>query len=152
LHKNNLPQLITLFISACGAPHIPNPNPHLHKLADSEFLKSLKDLNGTPSEVLHQPELMQLLLPTLRADFELIETYQFTTTPPLNCPIVAFGGLDDPRIRREQVEGWSSQTTAAFRSQFFPGDHFFINTEKESITEFITKEINTEGTGKIKSV
>ena len=152
LHQNHLPQPITLFVSACGAPHIPDPHPAIHDLPDAEFLTSLKELNGIPSEVLHQPDAMQVLLPILRADFELIETYRFTTVSLLNSPIIAFGGLDDNRVSRERLEGWALHTNSRFESHYFPGDHFFINSEKESITESITKEINPAGTRKNTSV
>lgn len=152
LRRLNLPRPTQLFVSACAAPHIPNSNPLIHSFSDIEFLKSLKDLNGIPSEVLQHPDLMNLLLPTLRADFELLETYPFTTAPPLNCPIVAFGGLDDPRVSRERVEGWARHTDSRFESNYFPGGHFFINTAKEAITESITKEINFVGTRRITTV
>jgi len=141
LKQNNSPQPIALFMSACGVPHIPNPNQPIHSLSDIEFLQSVKDLNGTPSEILDQPELMQLLLPTLRADFELIETYQFASTSPINCPIFAFGGLDDPRVSRERIEAWAIHTNSHFEANFFEGDHFFINAAKESVTQQILSSL-----------
>lgn len=141
LKQNNSPQPLALFISASGAPHIPNPNQLLHTLSDNEFLKSLKDLNGTPSEILNQPELMQLLLPTLRADFELIETYQYKSSTPIDPPIFALGGLDDPRVSRESIQAWATHTNSHFEAKFFKGDHFFINTAKESITHHIISSL-----------
>lgn len=141
LSQNNSPQPLVLFISACGAPHIPNPNQPIHSLSDIEFLQSLKDLNGTPSEILEKPELMQLLLPTLRADFELIETYQFASASPIDCPIFAFGALDDPRVSRERIEAWYIHTSSNFEAKFFEGDHFFINTARETITHQILSSL-----------
>jgi medium-chain acyl-[acyl-carrier-protein] hydrolase len=133
LRQNNLPQPTTLFISACGAPHLADPHQPLHNLPDAQFLASLKELNGIPAELLNQPEVMQLLMPTLRADFEVIETYQFIKTSPLDCPIIVFGGLNDPRVSRERLEGWAMHTNSHFESKYFPGDHFFMNTAKESV-------------------
>lgn len=143
LRQSNLPQPVTLFISACGAPHIADPHMPVHALPDDEFLNSLKDLNGIASEVLYHPELMQLLLPILRADFELFETYQFVSTSPIDCPIVAFGGLNDPRVSRERIEAWALYTSSHFESKFFHGDHFFINTSKESIIAEIFSSLST---------
>jgi len=141
-HDLHLPQI--LFVSACGAPHIPDPHPSLHKLPDLEFIRSLRELNGIPAEVTKHSELMQLLLPTLRADFELIESYHYSSSgSPLNCPIIAFGGLDDPRVSQERLEGWFSHTLSRFASQYFPGDHFFINSEKKSILRSIAIEITS---------
>jgi medium-chain acyl-[acyl-carrier-protein] hydrolase len=131
-----------LFVSGCGAPHLSNPHPPIHHLPDPEFVRALKELNGIPPEVADNSELMELLLPTLRADFEAFERYQ-PNAHQLTCPILAFGGLDDPRIGREHLEGWVIHTTAGFRSHYFSGDHFFINTHKADIIASITSELTS---------
>ena len=142
LHRQNLPQPQMLFISACGAPGIPDPHPPIHALPDAEFPQALQDLNGIPAEIFNLPELMELLLPALRADFEAIESYRYTSNElPLNCPIIALGGLYDPRVSRERLDGWTLQTNAGFKSHYFPGDHFFINTAREAVIAFIATEL-----------
>jgi medium-chain acyl-[acyl-carrier-protein] hydrolase len=144
LRRNNLPQPQILFVSACGAPHIPDPHPSIHLLPDSDFVNSLQQLNGIPSELLQQDDVLQMLLPMLRADFEAMESYIYTSdNSPLRCPIVAFGGLHDPRVSRERVEGWGSYTNARFSSQYFPGDHFFINTARDSVIASIVAEVTS---------
>jgi surfactin synthase thioesterase subunit len=142
LRKRNLPQPKVLFVSACAAPHIPDPNPPIHALPDDEFLEALKKFNGVPSEILNQPEALKIFLRILRADLEAVETYRFDSgEPPLDIPIVAFGGLDDPRVSREGLEGWAKQTASGFESQFFPGDHFFINNSRKATLEFISADL-----------
>jgi medium-chain acyl-[acyl-carrier-protein] hydrolase len=141
MRKNNLPQPKLLFVSACGAPHIPDPHPPIHTLPDDGFLAALKKLNGVPSELVRQPEAMQLLLPIVCADFEAIETYQHTSDHPLDIPIVAIGGSNDPRVSWERLEGWSAQTNTGFKSHYFDGGHFFIHTEKDSILDLIETEL-----------
>ena len=143
LRRNNLPQPQILFISACGAPHLPDPHPPIHTLPDTEFLKSLQQLNGIPAELLHQSDVMKFLIPTLRADFEIIENYDYTSNVPLDCHIIAFGGLDDTRVSQERLEGWALHTNASFKSQYFPGDHFFISTARESVTASIAAELTS---------
>jgi medium-chain acyl-[acyl-carrier-protein] hydrolase len=133
LRRKNLPQPEILFLSACGAPHIPDPNPPLHTLPDDRFLQSLGQLHGVPAELSHQPDVLQLLLPILRADFEAVENYVYRPELPLRCPIAAFGGLDDPRLSRERLEAWCLQTASSFKSQYFPCDHFFIHTAREAV-------------------
>ena len=128
-----LPQPNILFVSACSAPQLPDPHPPIHTLPDTEFIRSLQKLNGIPVEVANHSELMELLLPMLRADFEAIESYQYTSSESLSCPIVAFGGDADPRVSRGSLEAWASLTNASFKSQYFPGDHFFINTAYEAV-------------------
>ena len=144
LRHHNLPEPQVLLISACGAPHIPDSQPPIHQLPDAEFLEALKSINGIPSELQNNTEIIELSLPTLRADFQVIESYHYDSGgPPLNLPIRAYGGLDDPRVSRERLEGWASLTNAGFKSQYFPGDHFFINTVRESIIASITAELQS---------
>jgi medium-chain acyl-[acyl-carrier-protein] hydrolase len=118
---------VRLFVSAGRAPQIPHRAPPIHTLPEKEFLAELRRLNGTPSEILNHEELMEIMLPLLRADFALYETYVYSTEPPLNCPISAFGGLQDRRVNDTDLEAWRAQTSVSFSLRMFPGDHFFLN-------------------------
>lgn len=141
LRARSLPTPDLLFVSACGAPHLPDPNPKIHQLPDDEFLSELDQLNGIPAELKH-PEAMDLLLPVVRADFQLIETYVYNPArPPLDFPILALGALDDPRISRERIEGWAAHTASAFTARYFPGGHFFIHHARQPILEFLYEKI-----------
>jgi medium-chain acyl-[acyl-carrier-protein] hydrolase len=117
---------VRLVASAGRAPQIPHRASPIHTLPDKEFLAELRRLNGTPRELLDHEELMEVMLPILRADFALYETYLYSTEPPLNCPISAFGGLQDRRVNESDLEAWRSQTSASFSLRMFPGDHFFL--------------------------
>ena len=86
----------------------------------------LRRLNGTPSELLDHAELMELMLPLLRADFAVYETYQYSSEAPLNCPISAFGGLQDNKVSDSDLDAWRVQTSVSFSLRMFPGDHFFL--------------------------
>lgn len=141
LQRKRLAQPNILFISACAAPQLPNPHPPIHQLPDAEFVNELKKLNGIPPEILQNNELMGLSLPTIRADFEMIETYQYLSDAPLDYPIVALGGTDDPRVSREQLEGWAMHTKDSFESRYFAGDHFFITTANEAVLNFMEGEL-----------
>lgn len=139
-----VPQPQILFVSACGAPHIPNPNRPIHELSDSEFIKSLQELNGLPAEVANNAELMELLLPTLRADFEAIENYKYISREHrLDCPIIAFGGENDSHVDRARLDAWEHHTNNNFKSKIFPGDHFFINTARRSVIDSMITEIRS---------
>lgn len=140
LRRKQLPQPEILFVSACGAPDMPDLHPQIHSLPDAEFVNELKKINGIPREILRIPEALELSLRALRADFELIESYRYQMDAPLDCPIVAFGGLDDPRLSRERIEKWAGQTASKFESQFLAGDHFFINQQTElTMISFLRK-------------
>lgn len=143
LQRSHLPRPEALFVSGCAAPHLLRSEPATHALPDQEFIDALRKLNGMPAELLNLPEAMELFLPSLRADFETIERYQFAPGGlPLNCRILAFGGLDDTHITSDQLKGWGVHTDSGFRSQYFPGDHFFLNTARESILACIAAEMN----------
>ena len=129
-----------LFISGCRAPQIPRIELPIHALPDAEFLEELRRLNGTPEAVIADTELMKLLLPTLRADFALNETYIYQNEPPLDCPITVFGGLQDPDINRDQLAAWRSQTRAAFSLHMLPGDHFFLHQERSLLVKLLFAE------------
>jgi len=138
------PQPQILFVSACGAPHIPNPNLPIHSLPDPEFIRSLHDLNGLPAEVVENLELMQLLLPILRADFEAFENYEYLSGEHrLTCPIIAFGGSDDSHVDRARLDAWAHHTDGNFKTKIFSGDHFFINTARQSVITSMKAEINS---------
>jgi medium-chain acyl-[acyl-carrier-protein] hydrolase len=142
LQQAELPQPAVLFVSGCRAPHLSRFQPAIHSLPDHEFVEALQELNGMPDELLQLPEAMEMFLPVLRADFALVERYQYDSVgSPLKCRIRAFGGLDDPRVQPEMLESWSEHTDGGFKSQYFSGDHFFINTAKDSILACIASEI-----------
>lgn len=133
---------IHLFVSAHRAPQLRDRDPPIYNLPDPEFLEELRDLEGTPQAVLENAELMQLLLPTLRADFTIVETYNYTTEPPLDCPITAFGGIQDREVSYEELKAWQEQTTAAFSLQMLRGNHFFIHSARSLLLEYLCQDLN----------
>jgi medium-chain acyl-[acyl-carrier-protein] hydrolase len=92
--------------------------------------------------VLENAELMQLLLPSLRADFAVLETYVYTPERPLECPITTFGGLSDHEASRDELEAWRDQTSAAFSLEMFPGDHFFVHSAQPLLLQALSRELH----------
>jgi medium-chain acyl-[acyl-carrier-protein] hydrolase len=127
LRRDGGPEPAHLFVSGHYAPQLPRKTPPTYDLPEPEFVEELRRLNGTPREVMEHPELMQLMIPILRADFKLVQTYAYADEPPLGCPITAFGGTDDPEVSRDSLAAWREQTSGAFSLQMFPGDHFFLH-------------------------
>ena len=138
-------QPVRLFVSADRAPQIPHRERPIHALPEGEFLVELRRLNGIPGKVLEEAELMQIMLPVLRADFAVYETYVHSTEPPLNCPISTFGGLQDHRVSRGDLEAWRDQTSGSFSLRMFPGDHFFWNTIQPLLLEVLSQELGADG-------
>jgi medium-chain acyl-[acyl-carrier-protein] hydrolase len=123
-----------LVTSARRAPQLPPEDEKIYyALPADEFKERIREIQGTPEEVLDNEELMDLMLPLLRADFELVDTYPPSTAPPLDCPITAFGGLKDHEVPREELEAWGEVTSRRFRLRMFPGDHFFLNEDPRQV-------------------
>jgi len=114
---------------------------HLHALPDDELLQELKEYNGTPPEIIANRALMDLILPTLRADFMLAEVYTYRAAPRLAMPITVFSGRADPHISETQAQSWAKETSASCDVTFFDGDHFFINHERQAILESVSREL-----------
>lgn len=130
-----------LFVSGRRAPHLPDSEPVTYNLGDAEFIEELRRLNGTPREMLENPELMQLMGPVLRADFQLCQTYVYTDAPRLRCPITVFGGLKDDDVTRECLQPWRDHTSASFRLRLLPGDHFFLHSSEAVLLRMIAQEL-----------
>lgn len=122
----------SLMVSGNRAPHIPEPNP-LHHLPEDEFVRALRRFSGTPQIILENKELMAFYLPILRADFTVDETYVFQKGPILECPITAFGGMDDPEAEKEEIEQWAFFTSGRFNLNMMEGNHFFIETQRKQL-------------------
>ncbi len=135
LRRQGLPLPQVLVVSGQGAPQMPNPNPPLHQMPDPELIQMLRHYGGTPEAVLQDADLLQLLLPSLRADFEMLETYEYLPEDPLTCPIIVFGSQSDPRVPVAHLQAWQQQTSASFHSRLFPGGHFFLLDQQQ---EFLT--------------
>lgn len=126
-----------LFVSGTRPPHFSRNEPELHRLPPESFLEELRHLNGTPLEILEDESMMSGLLPVLRADFELVETYPARARPAVYCPITALGGTEDQLVSEQQLQEWSLYTRLAFRCRLFPGDHFFINSLESEVLALI---------------
>jgi Predicted thioesterase involved in non-ribosomal peptide biosynthesis len=143
LRRRGGPQPLHLFVSGRRAPQVPCREPHTFNLPDDEFTEELRRLNGTPPEVLENPELMQLVLRIVRGDFALTQTYVYTKEPLLTCPISIFGGLYDIDVTREDLAAWCEQTEGTCSLRMFEGDHFFIRSAESALLKIIRKELSS---------
>jgi medium-chain acyl-[acyl-carrier-protein] hydrolase len=120
------PGPVRLLVSAHTPPQIGLRRPPLHGLPKQEFAEELRRFAGTPDEVLQNEDLMDLVMQVLRADFEVDETYSYQEGLVLDCPISAFGGLEDPDVSQADLEAWSIHTSREFSLHMMEGDHFFV--------------------------
>jgi medium-chain acyl-[acyl-carrier-protein] hydrolase len=133
---------VHLFISGRRPPHLPGKRWSIHTLAEREFLNEVKAMGGAPPEIFDNADIMELMTPVLRADFEMIENYRYDEGEPLSCPVTAFGGLEDPDIPPDCLEEWRSHTTGRFSMHMVPGDHFFIRTARRLVLARLATELH----------
>lgn len=142
LRRRGLPSPVRLFASGFRAPHLPERFPNRRALDDEAFIAELRTLAGTPDEVVADEEMMALLLPTLRADVTLCETYLHRAGDPLDVPLTVFGGANDPRVSSEELEGWHRHTRAGMELRVFPGHHFFLKPHRAAVVAAIAERLS----------
>ena len=141
LRELGAPLPLQMFLSGRAAPQLPDPEPPKHLLPEDEFISELSRLNGTPRQILEHRDLMQLVIPLLRADFAVCETYVYVDQPPFDCPFSVMGGVQDTQVTRDRLEAWRKQTTGPFSLRMFPGDHFFLTTSERLVLESLYRDV-----------
>ncbi|WP_078908167.1 thioesterase II family protein [Streptomyces vietnamensis] len=114
----------------------------IHRLPDRALLAELQKLGGTDVRMLDDPELFQLVVPTIRADFAAVETYRPEAGARVNCPVVALIGDVDPRVTAEQAAAWRDHTTADFALRVFSGGHFYLAERQREVIATLTAHID----------
>jgi medium-chain acyl-[acyl-carrier-protein] hydrolase len=104
----------------------------------------LAALNGTDKNILANQELLDFMLPALRADMTIVQTHRYANDLALDIPFTVFGGIDDPTVKEQELLQWRLQTTSSFRLHMLKGDHFFLNTQRELLLEIIKQTIEKD--------
>jgi surfactin synthase thioesterase subunit len=142
--RQERPLPVSLLLSGCRAPQLGDRHRPIHQLPEPEFMAKLRKIDGTPEDVLRNRELMDLMLPVLRADFAVCETYKYLPEPPLPCAIAAFGGTQDPRATRHELVAWREQTSSSFVLRMLPGNHFFVRNAPALFLRFIYQRLEDD--------
>lgn len=129
-----------LFASGYRAPHLPYRSSLRHDLPKDEFISALRNLDGTPNAALDSPELMEFLLPIIRADCQICDLYSYQPRSPLNCPITVYGGTDDVDTEPDSLLAWKELTQGTFDMKVFPGGHFFLQTCRQEFLSALTAD------------
>ena len=106
-------------------------------MPDARLLAYVRSLGGVPEEILANPEYLELMLPIMRADLELLETYRYVPRAPLACPLVVAGATDDLEVPAASLEPWREHTTGPFQLQMFAGGHFYLHEQRAAFTAFV---------------
>lgn len=125
LRRRSCPQPSQLFVASCAAPRFWRDRPRMSGLPDDALVRQLRMLDGIPEEVVRDRELLHLVVPALRADVLMSDTYVHMREEPLAVPISVFGGARDRFMKRADLSAWREQTTAGFELRILDGGHFF---------------------------
>jgi medium-chain acyl-[acyl-carrier-protein] hydrolase len=141
LRRQGLRQPQWLFVSGHPSAELPRRRPAVSRLSRSEFVAALRDQFGVTPALLENAALLDLILPTLYADYELVESYRYDDEPPLAMPISAFGGNRDPEATEEEVLAWRRHTTGPFSSSILEGDHMFVSSARQSLLREVGRDL-----------
>lgn len=130
-----------IFFSGRRAPHIESRRMKYYELPDDEFLDEVYRLGGTPKELLENKELLTMFLPVLRADFRLVDLYQYEERPgKLSCNISVLSGEEDA-ISLPDLRAWELHSSADCTVHMLPGGHFFINEHITRVTDIVNRTL-----------
>ncbi|WP_067175490.1 thioesterase II family protein [Microtetraspora niveoalba] len=136
-----------LYVGAARAPHLAGSSTFdgLSRVPDDELVARVVAGGGVPEAVADEPELLELLLPALRADFTLLDEYVYRPEEPLPVPITAFAGTLDRAVSMEQMAGWEGHTTAGFVLHRIDGGHFFLHEREADLFALLSADLATVG-------
>jgi medium-chain acyl-[acyl-carrier-protein] hydrolase len=132
-----------LIVAAIAAPTESPSLPHLHVLSDVEFIRRHvhRYPGGIPAAIFDEPDLLAMLLPVLKADMEMFETYEYLPGEALSCPIYTIAGEKDHLCSPSSMAGWKKETIGSFFTETVAGNHFFINTAVDAVRATILKAL-----------
>ena len=125
--EQSIPLPTMAILSGRRAPHLPYDPLNVPDMSDEEFMNELRRLGGTPDEIINNQRLMNLVMPSLRADFEILYRWRYVETDPFNVPFKVLGGKQDRPIPEADLEAWGRYTSSDFSTHMFEGDHFYLH-------------------------
>jgi len=137
LQRKSAPLPQTLFLAAHRAAHLPLRRAPLYALPNEELIQALRRLGGLQEEVLEDRELLDILLPTIRADLTVCDLYDYSPDTPLNCPFQLYAGRDDKEVLPEDMESWGQHSTKGSSLRIFSGGHFFLRSDGDALMQAI---------------
>ncbi|WP_454557357.1 thioesterase domain-containing protein [Micromonospora yasonensis] len=143
LRRTGRPLPLRLYVGGARAPHVTAPSlfDGLSQVDDEELLRRLGEGGGLPAELLDHPELVELLLPLLRADFGRVDSYQYVPGEPLPMPVVAFSGVHDRAVTHAHSAAWAEHTAAGFTLHEIDGGHFFLHDQLPELLAMIRADL-----------
>lgn len=122
-----------LIVSSYPAPSKPRTERQIHTLPDDELLNEVgRRHDGLPAEILANPELKAIVAQYLRADYQIVETYEWRSDEPLRVPLTVFGGRDDG-FSADDLWAWQRHAAEEITLRLFPGGHFYFRQHQAAV-------------------
>ncbi|MGM2841797.1 thioesterase II family protein [Bacillus cereus group sp. Bce002] len=127
-----------IFFSGKAAPNIPIKE-KVHLYSEEQILEKISSLGGTPREVLDNKDILNLYLPIIKADYKIIETYEYKNKSSLiNSPCnILYGSEDD--IALEELLEWENHTFDMPKFYKIYGGHFFIKNQENMVINLLNQ-------------
>lgn len=133
-----------LCISGAKAPQLITDGTQFHRQPDARLIDEVRRLGGTPDAILENEEMVSAMLPAIRADYEILETYVYSDAAPLSCPILGMAGAADSEVDRASLQTWAEHTSDGFKMAIFPGDHFFLYQSQAQVLQTLRMALEQE--------
>jgi medium-chain acyl-[acyl-carrier-protein] hydrolase len=131
---------IHFIASGSIAPSVSRKKEYTYNLPDDDFIKKIAELNGSQDEVLAHKEIMQLLMPALRADFKIIETYCNKSKAVIPTKISVLAGTEED-TEHPDIEAWFNLFQSNTGIHWISGDHFFVDKNKPDLLKTVNNLI-----------
>jgi len=129
-----------IFFSGSNPPNVPSKHLEIYNAEDRIFIEEIRKMGGTNEDFFENKELMQIFLPIIRADYQILETYQPNECPlDIKCDLTVMYGTEDNTIDLQNIGCYSRLTSKSINVRTFTGNHFYINQHKNTVIEMINK-------------
>lgn len=149
LERDGDKRLLGFLPSGRRAPS--SPRPEMTPTTDEEILADLQHLSGTDIRVLRDEDMLEIILPPLRADYGAVERYSHDPGSSIGCPTVACVGDGDPLTTIEEADDWRRHVDAPFQLRVFAGGHFYLNEREDDLARMLTRQLADWGRGRARN-
>lgn len=135
-----------LLVSGRGAPHVGYGERRPPSLDDASLIAVVRALSGTEADAYEHPEMRELLMPSLRADYTMLDRYRpAAPAEPLDVPVTVFGGDDDPACPVAELDSWAEVTDAGHEVLTYPGGHFYLREHERALVAAVAGRLPVPG-------
>ena len=116
----------------------------IHRQPDDVFSEAIRRFNVLATErLVRDPELRRLILPAIRAEFEMSTNYHYVREPPWDVPITCLTGVNDSYVTAENARAWGRFTKKQFQLFMLDSEHFIVVEDDEFLLRVINRELTS---------